>query len=163
MTDIIELKLTGFKELADRLNSMGPKIARKGLRATAYAGASVIRNAARQTTAWVDRSGLLRKNIVVAENRGRNIPDRQATYSVRVRNAKAQKYTNTALNRRLRRVGKRYTVEGPAYYGKFLEFGTSKMAARPWLRPAFDQNTAAAIEAMRLRLGKAVEDAWGKQ
>jgi HK97 gp10 family phage protein len=25
-------------------------------------------------------------------------------------------------------------------YGRFLEFGTSKMAARPWLQPAWDQH-----------------------
>lgn len=163
MTDIVEIKLTGFKELGERLKDLGPKVARRGLRATAYAGARVIRNKAKQTTAWQDRSGLLRKNIVVAENRGRNIPERQATYSVRVRNAKSQKYANTKLNRRLRRVGKRHKVEGTAFYGKFLEYGTSRMSARPWLRPAFDSSTTEAIEAMRVRLGEAVEDAWNKQ
>lgn len=28
------------------------------------------------------------------------------------------------------------------FYGKFIEFGTSKMKARPFLRPAFDANVA---------------------
>lgn len=160
MSDIIELKLTGFKELGDRLANLGPKLAARGLRATALAGALVVRDAAKQTTAWSDRTGLLRKNIIVGEKRGQGFASRQSTYSVKVRNAKAQKYTNTATNRRLRRVGKKYQVEGTAFYGRFLEYGTSRMSARPWLRPAFDQSVTQAIEAMRARLGQAVEDAW---
>lgn len=34
-------------------------------------------------------------------------------------------------------------------YGLYLEFGTSKMAARPWLRPAYERNKAGATNAIR--------------
>jgi len=35
-----------------------------------------------------------------------------------------------------------------AFYGRFLEFGTSKMAARPFLRPAFEAKKQAAAAAV---------------
>lgn len=35
---------------------------------------------------------------------------------------------------------------GHAFWGKFLEFGTVKMAARPFFRPAFDANSQAATD-----------------
>jgi len=35
-----------------------------------------------------------------------------------------------------------------AFYGLFLEYGTSKMAARPWLRPAVDEKQQEALEAV---------------
>lgn len=34
-------------------------------------------------------------------------------------------------------------------YGPYLEFGTSKIAARPWLRPAYERNKAGATNAIR--------------
>jgi len=34
-------------------------------------------------------------------------------------------------------------------YGKWLEFGTTRMAARPWLFPAFEKTRAANINAIR--------------
>ncbi len=40
-----------------------------------------------------------------------------------------------------------------ALYGKYLEFGTSKMKARPWLRPAFE-NSKATIKAKLQGFGK---------
>ena len=46
-----------------------------------------------------------------------------------------------------------------AFYGKFLEFGTSKMAAKPFLRPAYDAARPRAISAvmavMRAEVAKA--------
>jgi len=36
-----------------------------------------------------------------------------------------------------------------AYYGRFIEFGTPRMAARPFVRPAFDAMQALALEASR--------------
>lgn len=36
-----------------------------------------------------------------------------------------------------------------AFYGNFLEFGTAKMAAQPFLRPGFDAANSRAIKAMQ--------------
>jgi HK97 gp10 family phage protein len=37
------------------------------------------------------------------------------------------------------------------FYGRFLEFGTSKISARPWMRPAFDASVRDAIDAFAER------------
>lgn len=52
----------------------------------------------------------------------------------------------------------RYSVEIPrsAYYGRFIEYGTSKMAAKPFLRPAAEAKTEAAVTAMRDALAEAI-------
>lgn len=51
------------------------------------------------------------------------------------------------------KIGTRPTGDG--FYGFFLEFGTSKMSARPWVRPAFEQNKESikSIMAAELRRG----------
>ncbi len=43
-------------------------------------------------------------------------------------------------------------------YGKLLEFGTVKMAARPWLFPAFKKNANAIIKRIENVLSGAVRD-----
>lgn len=40
-----------------------------------------------------------------------------------------------------------------AFYGRFIEFGTRFMAARPFLRPAFDAKGAEAARTIAARLG----------
>lgn len=46
-----------------------------------------------------------------------------------------------------------------AYWGLFLEFGTRKMAARPFLGPAFEATKGAALEAFGRALGDGMEKA----
>lgn len=41
---------------------------------------------------------------------------------------------------------------GDAFYGRFLEMGTSKMSARPHLRPAYEAKKNQVIEVMRKEL-----------
>ena len=56
-----------------------------------------------------------------------------------------------------------YTAEvkvGPsnrAYYGRFLELGTSKMAARPFLRPAFESKSQEALDIFRREMRERIE------
>jgi HK97 gp10 family phage protein len=46
---------------------------------------------------------------------------------------------------------------GDAFWGMFLEFGTRFMAARPWMRPAFDAAAARVIDQIGALLGKGIE------
>jgi len=58
-------------------------------------------------------------------------------------------------------VGRAQIDIGPgkeAWYGQLLEKGTSKMPAKPFLRPAFDAKKDAAIEAVRNILRRLVDD-----
>ena len=56
-----------------------------------------------------------------------------------------------------------YTAEvkvGPsnrAYYGRFLELGTSKMAAHPFLRPAFESKSQEALDIFRREMRERIE------
>lgn len=48
---------------------------------------------------------------------------------------------------------------GPTWYWRFLEFGTSKIAARPFMRPALSQNVGKATDVAVLELNKAIDAA----
>ena len=65
---------------------------------------------------------------------------------------KSKKYANTKANVRSGKAGGTYLAESPQFYGRFLEYGTSKMSAKKWLRPAFeakrDQATATAVKSL---------------
>jgi HK97 gp10 family phage protein len=39
-----------------------------------------------------------------------------------------------------------------AFYWRFIEFGTSRMAAKPFMRPAFDSSKQTAREAIKNKL-----------
>lgn len=137
--------LTGFKELADALRSLGPKVARNGLRRAVSAGAAVIRDDARQRAPVA--TGEMRRDIMIKRERDARGGDTfGAKYSVFVRSGKKS-----------RLAGKGRNVQKDSYYWKFVEFGTSKMAARPFLRPAFASKRDAAVDAMGQKLGEAIE------
>jgi HK97 gp10 family phage protein len=53
-------------------------------------------------------------------------------------------------------VGIRITGK-PASRWHFVELGTSKMAAHPYLRPALDENAPAVIEALKVELAKGIK------
>ena len=46
-----------------------------------------------------------------------------------------------------------------AFYGRFVEFGTSRMAAKPFLRPAYDAARAKALQAVQERMAVEVRKA----
>jgi HK97 gp10 family phage protein len=60
----------------------------------------------------------------------------------------------TRLTKARKKAGERaYTP----WYGLLVEFGTSKMSARPFLRPAFERNKFAAVGIIKKNLAIAIE------
>jgi len=63
-----------------------------------------------------------------------------------VRNIRVEQKTKDIVN-----------VESRANYSKFLEFGTSKMLARPFLFPAFEKSKSKILQATFKRVQKAID------
>lgn len=47
-----------------------------------------------------------------------------------------------------------------AFYARYLENGTKKMQARPFLRPAFDETVKGFVEGVGSAVGKKIEEHW---
>ncbi len=148
------VKIEGLEQLKKALNQLPVEIQQRSLRSAVSAGAKVVVDAA-IAKAPTD-TGSLKKAIYRYRSRSQSGTGRE-TYYVGVRKGK-KAYADTARNRRLNRVGKKYTVQGEAYYWRFLEFGTAKMQARPFLRPAFEGSRTKILDVMKQRLGKSIQD-----
>lgn len=71
----------------------------------------------------------------------------------------ARRYGKLKENIRVTKVGQgRYAVHvGKAFWGMFLEFGTRRMAARPFMRPAFDSSKGEVLARVGREMGIGVE------
>lgn len=146
MTEFV--KIEGLKELQDKLRTLAPNVARNGLRAAVSAAAADVRNEAR-ALAPVD-TGEMRRDIQIKRERASTTF--RAIYSVFVRSGKKS-----------RLAGKGRDVQKDSYYWRFVEFGTSKMAARPFLRPAFERTKQQAVEKIKAKLIERIEEEAGKK
>lgn len=154
-----EVRVEGIKEVADRLRALPPELGSKGggpIRSALFAGAKVLREAAKARAPR--KTGNLVQNIILYRHRNPKAEGATEHYSVGMRKG-TRRFANSARNRRKGQALKKFKTAGAAYYGRFLELGTAKMAARPFLRPAFEENKEAAVEAFRARFLKAVEAA----
>jgi HK97 gp10 family phage protein len=134
--------IKGLSELSAALKELPNRIARNALRQSVARGAVVIRDEAK-TRAPVSTTppapgdplpGTLKRSIVIKHDKDRSSLTSQ-TYVVAVRHGK--KYRNQ---------GKKGNRSQDAYYWRWVEFGTVKMAARPFMRPAFEAQKEAAVQ-----------------
>jgi HK97 gp10 family phage protein len=139
--------LTGFKELAAALRELPQRVAKNGLRAAVGAGAAVIRKEARLRAP--KDSGEMTKDIQIKRERGAAGGDTfVARYSVFVLSGKKSRLK-----------GKKRNIQRDSYYWKFVEFGTSKMAAQPFLRPSFETQKEEAVKAIGEKLDQRIQAA----
>lgn len=64
----------------------------------------------------------------------------------------------------IRQEGTRLEIgtDSEGFYGYFLERGTSKMAAQPWLTPSYDAARARVVAATGRKIGVKVDQVWGR-
>lgn len=142
MADTVHIE--GLQALGQALSGLKADMQKKAARQAVAAGAGVVRAAARRT-APVD-TGNLSKAVIM-----KRVPRTKLTeeYLVAVRHGKTSDI-------RKAKAGDRTAMGKDAYYARFIEFGTVKMPARPFMAPALSENVEKASTAMRERLRKRI-------
>lgn len=149
--------INGLEGLLKTLKNLPKEIRGKPLQSGMRKAGNVIRDEARSRV--VRSTGFLATQIVVRRANARNARRAGAAeyFTVGVKTGKKKKYANTRRNKRQRRVGKVYVESGWGYYWRFLEFGTKKMAAKPFLTPAAEARGPEAAQVMIDETRKAID------
>ena len=136
--------VSGLSELQATLKALNEDMTTKIARYATKAAAKVVLEKAKALVP-VD-TGALKASLEVHEIRKTQLT---SEYTVMVNTFTMKKYKEGSQVRRHRIEGhKTYEDWGDFYYGRFIEFGTVKMAARPFLRPAFEQSKDSALSEM---------------
>ena len=129
-------EIRGLKELAATLRSMPQTVHDKVLRGAVSSAAAVMRKEAiRRAPVYTGRVG-----------KGHPPPGtlKKAIYQVRVTAECTSILEVWAVT-----IARGKGARNDAYYAAMVEYGTVKMAAQPFFRPAFEATKAGAAEAMR--------------
>ena len=143
--------VSGLKELQAAMKALPTNISRNVLRGAVNAGATVIREEAKARAPVYAGPpikgqappGTLKRSLYQKQIREKSNALLQ-TFFVGVRRGRSAKKT------------KKGTLD--AWYAHFVEFGTSKMAARPFMRPAFEAKKSAAVQAIERYLQKRIPE-----
>lgn len=132
----------GLEDASRKMRAIGnPKIVKRIARKAMRQAINIARNDARQRAKRFDDPSTPNKiwKEIVAQN-GRSRNPAVLVMRVGVRGGARIPYTNNAENRRSGRVGQTYQTDGRVFYWRFLELGTSRQPATPFLRPALSEN-----------------------
>lgn len=124
----VDVSLEGMDDLIDDLELNVANATAVEADALKEASQPII-DEAKQTTAFKDHSHKLRD-------------------SLKVGNVKTQKGTKYVLSG---------VMSGDVYYGRMVEYGTSKADAHPFLAPAFEHHQLEAEEIIRQKLAEALK------
>lgn len=154
---MITHQLTGFKELAEKLRALPNEMAEKDLMSSVSAAAEVVRKEVIRNAdaVLVPRTGTLRRAIYKKRIRADSDGKWRQTYIVGITMGKRFLLRDKSGKAYRDRGGKIIRGSGrDAFYWWWLEFGTSKMSAKKFVRPALPAKRPEAVEAMRARLAK---------
>ena len=126
-----EIELAGMQELTDKVEQLGKKANSIQNQALLKAAQPILDDAAK-TTEFSDRTGKLRKGLKISRPKSKG-------------NAK---YVLIGIDK---------SDNSEIFYGKFIEFGTSKMPARRFLGRAYVKNKSKALEIIKEELKKGLD------
>ena len=138
----------GLRELQAAMRELPKNLDRRILNAALMGGARLMVNHAKASVR-VD-TGTLRRNI-----RARPVRPVSHSATVIVGVRKLSKKQIAAFKKKTGKSGSANPSD--PYYWRFVEFGTSKMSARPFLRPAFETKKYEAVAVIKTAIGKRIE------
>jgi HK97 gp10 family phage protein len=134
MASTVIIKIEGLEGIKQAMKDLSNEVNKRIARSATLAGTQIVKEAAIKNAPVL--TGNLKKNIILKRNTKTNLT---SEFLVTVRQGKR---TKKQIAQGL----------GDAFYAKFLEYGTVKTPAQPFLRPAFDNNKEVAANAIIERL-----------
>lgn len=172
MADGVEVKIEGLKPVLDKMHGLTPRLRAKGARSAMRKAANIVRDAALANARRINDAATaedISKNIAVRFSSRTLKRSGDLLFRVGVQGG-AKQYSNTKDNVRKRRAGKTYKTGGDksnpggdTFYWRFVEFGTSRARAHPFMQPALAQNVNSAIDTAAVELEKAIDKIMKKQ
>lgn len=161
MMSIVTVKIDGLQELQARFHKLRDDVQKKGaMQAVGGASKVTMEQAKRNVVANQSvRSGAMLNAIGTRRMTRASHPGLEMWAVGVFKGMTVKTYVPSAKNFRKMRAMKTYDVEGPAYYWKFVELGTVKMDAKPFLRPAMREKQADARDVMIEKLRVWIERA----
>ncbi|WP_084439265.1 HK97-gp10 family putative phage morphogenesis protein [Sphingobium sp. TCM1] len=145
MADRIRFQMTGWDELKRGLEQLGPELATKAGKSAIRAGAKTLAEEVKAATPVGDddtsRSYRTKSGQSVTVDYG-HMRD-----NIKVKMGRPKKAFNVVA----------HVTFGSAFWARFLEYGTVKMMARPFAKPAFDNATVLMLEKIKSQLGVSME------
>lgn len=129
MADEMTFTMTGTDKVMRRLRDFPPKLQKKGLRRAARVSMNIVRNAARAAARQFDDPSTqtqIWRLIIVREARGR-----EPGIRMRVGVAGGARSSRSKV---------------PPWYWRLIELGTEEQRARPFMRPALENNAEAVAD-----------------
>ena len=168
MADVSTMEVLGLKELEEALFELGNSVSGKVLYSSLMAASTPMWKMARAMAPMADRPYW--RYWKGGKKLGKN-PD-----GTKILSAKQRKMIQSgSLRKNITRLRVRdvdpdnpnaaqvgIRVRRDAFYGRFFEFGTPNMAAKPFLRPAFDAKKEEAVEILKAKLTANIDKARAK-
>jgi len=145
----IESSIKGLDPVLKKLRGLAPNLRKKAINTSLRRGMAPVRKSAVSAAKRFDDPATaqqIAKEIVIRSNAKKARRMGAGTFLVQVGvRGGAKSYVNNRKNRRAGRVGQSYEGGGSVFHWRFLEFGTSKMRAQPFMRPALADNVSTVI------------------
>jgi HK97 gp10 family phage protein len=158
-----EVRIAGLKELLQGLQELPQELEKKAIYAALGGAARVVRDRAIDLAPEVDASHPMvqtgRRNPgtikrAIRASRSKINKGQRGMYEMIIRVKPLKQKIRNKFKQTTGRAGK--DNPNDPYYWWWVEFGTSKMPAKPFLRPAFSQTKQEQLEIMRKRMASSL-------